>query len=135
MTGQEIAELMQKTTAHTLNVIGDDLAGRSTAETPVESGELRGSARYPSNDPPSAAEPEHLEAMVSFNTPYAAAQHEGIALQHRTKPHPHEVLWVVKNHPGGGKSHYLSDPFKEMVPRYEAAIAAAIKKALEEHHG
>jgi hypothetical protein len=144
---EEIIKEAKQGAADGINASGDDLAGQAIAETPVEEGTLRASARYPANDSESAATPNVLEAQVSFNTPYAAAQHEGQALQHRqfaVKPDghggfftdindikPHTVLWVVKNHPGGGKSHYLSDPLKAMVNRYEQAIARSISERLD----
>lgn len=155
ITGEQLINLVKKGAVDALNLSADDLAGRAISETPVREGELRASARYPGNDPESRATPDNLIAQVSFNTPYAAAQHEGRALQHRkyaVKPivkegktvgfftdksvvDPHTVLWVVKDHPGGGKSHYLSDPFKSMVARYEAVVAANIKKELEGANG
>ena len=152
LRGADIIQLVKQGAVQALNTAGDDLAGRAIAETPVKEGELRASCRYPSNDPESEATEEKLEIQVSFNTVYAAAQHEGVALQHRlyaVKPlsedgvivgfftdktdiKPHTVEWVVKKHPGGGKSHFLSDPFKSMTPRYEAVIAANVQKKLQE---
>lgn len=150
--GEEVELRVRKAAANAINASGDDLAGRAIEEAPVLTGELRASARFPGNDPDARAYETDLEASVSFNTPYAAAQHEGFAEQHRqyavvpivksgvvvgfftdkTKLKPHTVQWVVKNHPGGGKTHYLSDPLKAMVDRYQAVIAASVKKSLEE---
>lgn len=155
LRGNDIIKLVQAGAVEAINVSLNDLAGRAIAETPVEEGTLRASARYPANDSASAATADKLEGIVSFNTVYAAAQHEGNAVQHRkyaVRPivkhgvtigfftdkstiDPHVVLWVVRKHPGGGKSHYLSDPFKAMVSRYEKVIAANVEKKLEESNG
>jgi hypothetical protein len=128
---KEIERIILKATAEALNKLGDQVAALSLPEVPLEEGTLRGSAVYPSNDDGShSATPEHLESMVSYNTVYAAAQHEGWALQHRGDK---IILWVVKHHSEPGtKTHFLSDPYKAMVPRMEPFIAASIRKALDE---
>jgi hypothetical protein len=147
---QQVIDAVLKGTAQALNQLADKVAADSLPEVPLEYGTLRASAVYPGNDPDgeSTATEDNLEAQVSYNTVYAAAQHEGWALQQRSHPvvyiegvgfrtltekfYPHEVVWVVKkyNEPGT-KSHYLSDPFKAMVPRMEPFIGATIAQTLD----
>lgn len=57
-----------------------------------------------------------VRSTISFNTPYAAVQHE------RTDFH----------HPRGGKAKYLEGPLKEMAPEMAPFVAARIRAALEE---
>jgi Minor capsid protein len=151
MTGDEMATVVRRSAARALNQIADKVAADSLPEVPLENGELRASAVYPGNDPdgPSSATDEKLEATVSYNTVYAAAQHEGWAEQNRMHPavyikdvgwrtltdklKPHTLVWVVKHHTEPGtKSHFLSDPFKSMIPRMEPFVAASIAKGLDE---
>jgi hypothetical protein len=151
MTGDQISAIVCRSAAAALNQIADKVAADSLPEVPLENGELRASAVYPGNDPDgtSSATEDDLEATVSYNTVYASAQHEGFAEQERMHPvvyikdvgwrtltnkiQPHTVMWVVKNYSEPGtQSHFLSDPFKAMVPRMEPFVAASISKGLDE---
>lgn len=151
MTGAQIAQIVSRSAATALNQLADKVAADSLEEVPLLNGELRASAVYPGNDPEgtSAATEEDLEATVSYNTVYAAAQHEGFAEQQRMHPvvfikdvgwrtlvdksYPHTVLWVVKKYTEPGtKSHFLGDPFKAMVPRMEPFVSASVAKGLDE---
>jgi hypothetical protein len=126
----------------------EDLMGRAVQDAPIDEGTLRQSAviiyivngtRFEGANARQEAENSvvrivsaglelDVRAELSFNTPYAAAQHEGIALQIRDgKP----VLWQVHNHPKGGRSKYLEANLLEMAPRYQAVIGANAKKALD----
>ena len=90
------------------------------------SGELRGSAHGPINDPDSAATAGHLEAEVSFRTPYAAAQHEGIAVMRRGDT---EYVWKVRQYTTPGtKKKFLADPLKAQVHELERRVAEEIAK-------
>jgi hypothetical protein len=151
MTGDQMAHIVCRSAATALNQLADKVAADSLIEVPLENGELRASAVYPGNDPDgaSAATEDDLEANVSYNTVYAAAQHEGWAEQNRMHPvvfikdvgwrtltdkiYPHTVLWKVKKYsePGTG-AHYLSNPYKRMIPRIEPFVAASISKGLDE---
>lgn len=146
--------VVRKGGANGLNQCADDLAGKAISEAPIETGELRASAVYPAIDPSHAASQVELEAIVSFNKVYAAAQHEGqivyeapvtyvvneytrttktgavVVREHTATIGPGVV--ELRNHPRGGKSHYLSDPFKAGINRYEEIVAAAVKKEVEE---
>lgn len=57
---------------------------------------------------------ESIEIKVTFNTPYAARQHEERSY----------------HHPRGGKAKYLEDPMRAMVPEAERRLAEAYRKAL-----
>lgn len=92
-----------------LTAATNDLLGQAQREAPVEEGTLRGSGSARVIDVGGK-----IVGEVSFDTVYAARQHE-------------EVTW---RHPKGGKAKYLEDPLKAMAPRYLAALAAAVRKAL-----
>ena len=53
-------------------------------------------------------------STVSFNTPYAARQHE-------------ERNWV---HPRRGKAKYLEDPVKQITPKIRGRLSEAMRRAL-----
>lgn len=72
-------------------------------ETPIQDGILRASAR---------ATADGLHAAVSFNTPYALAQHEELGY----------------NHPNGGSAKYLEKPANRFMPVMEAMIGQAIQR-------
>jgi hypothetical protein len=91
-----------------LHQIGEDLLGAAIEEAPLEEGTLRASGDVTVNVLPGGA-----ELVVSFNTPYAARQHE-------------EVTW---DHPRAGKAKYLEDPLKERANRYHRVLGLAIGKA------
>lgn len=116
-----------------LKVIGEDLLGKAVNLAPVEEGTLRGSAeltfivnssRFEGENAYGRAEAvavgmaqrkgalKVLNVEVSFNTVYAARQHE-------------ETEWV---HPLGGQAKYLEQPFREDSPRYPAVIEASIRR-------
>lgn len=87
-----------------------DLQGRAQKLAPIEEGTLRASATTERMEVPNGADYE-----VSFNTPYAARQHE-------------ELEW---QHPLGGQAKYLQQPLLEQAGRYEQIIAAAVAAELE----
>lgn len=78
--------------------------------TPVETGTLRNSAKVDVG-----AEGGRVRAVVSYNTPYAARQHE-------------EVGW---NHPGGGEAKYLENAVTAKRAEVERVIADAIRNAVK----
>lgn len=95
--------------AGALGRIGDDLLGQGQRDAPIEEGTLRGSGTSELR-----VGAREVEVEVSFNTVYAARQHE-------------ELAW---RHPKGGKAKYLEDPLKASAARYEATLAAAVGRAL-----
>lgn len=92
-----------------ITAIGEDLLGEAQRRAPVEEGTLRASGELEVNRYPS-----HVEAVVSFNTIYAARQHE-------------ETEWA---HPLGGEAKYLERPLLERLPRYRSILEAAAAAAL-----
>jgi hypothetical protein len=106
----EISQLVERQRAAALaalHIAANDLAGRAQRDAPIEEGTLRASADVEVEETLDGA-----DAIVSFSTPYAERQHEELGFEH----------------PHGGQAKYLEAPFKEMVPRYEAVIAAAVKR-------
>jgi hypothetical protein len=92
-----------------LEEIGEDLLGRAQRDAPIEEGTLRASGDVRVVTGRGAG-----VAVVSFNTPYAAKQHEELEYEH----------------PRGGRAKYLEANLKAMAPAYRARIAAAFRKAL-----
>lgn len=92
-----------------LRVIGNDLLGEAQRLAPVEEGTLRASGELDIDHVGDA-----VVATVSFNSVYAARQHE-------------ETEW---EHPLGGQAKYLEQPLQAKAGRYEAALGAAIARAL-----
>lgn len=117
-----------------LKRIGDDVHGKSQRRAPLEEGTLRGSgevafivngARFEGEGAYAralAAAIAHaragtlrdLNVEVSYNTVYAAAQHEGLEFEH----------------PLGGQAKYLESVLLEDGARYPAIIAAEQRRAL-----
>lgn len=109
MNAKQKALLRREATIGAMRTIGEDLLGQAQRDAPVEEGTLRGSGQTHTT-----VFGDRVETEVSFDTVYAARQHE-------------EVTW---KHPKGGKAKYLEDNLKAMAPRYLAALAAAVRKAL-----
>lgn len=111
----------------------EDLAGRAQRLAPVDEGTLRGSvnvvlivngtrfegtgARQQAANAArlyaKAGQRVELDAEVSFNTVYAARQHE-------------ELDW---QHPKGGQAKYLEAPLLANTARYSRIIALAAQRA------
>jgi Minor capsid protein len=127
----EVERIVRKATARALNLLADQLAAKALQETPMVTGTLRGSEVFPSNDLDGShtATEDHLTSMVSFNTVYAQAQHEGEMTYERNGK---EIHWVVKRHTEPGtKDHYLSDPYKALIPHMQPFIDAYVKQELD----
>lgn len=119
-----------------LAAVGDDLHGRAINRVPLREGTLRGSGevaflaggqRHLSmRDAVEAAlhagDGATLEVEVSFNTPYAAAQHEGAPGPPRSWA-GHSTL--TYSQPGTGPK-YLEGPLLEEAARYENVLARTI---------
>lgn len=107
----------------------EDMVGEAARRAPVEEGTLRGSgavalivngsrfegagalgeATAAARAAAASGLPVRLEAEVSFNTVYAARQHE-------------ETSW---QHPKGGRAKYLESVLAERHGRYTAVISAS----------
>lgn len=118
-----IRERMLNAAERAVTAAANDLMGRAVEDAPIEEGTLKGSARVDVDRTAGG-----VEATVSFNTPYAAAQEMGHATQHRGGK---TVEWVVRQHPGGGRSHYLGSNLIAMVARYERIIGETVRQAVE----
>ncbi len=114
---------------------GEDLAGRSSRIAPLEEGTLRASAavtiivngaRFEGSGALERAkaavrflvrqgQPVKLDVEVSFNTIYAARQHE-------------ELDWI---HRKGGEAKYLERPLLEQADRYAKIIGNAAARGAE----
>jgi hypothetical protein len=88
---------------------GEDLLGKSQRLAPVEEGTLRGSGELDVHETADGA-----EAVVSFNTVYAARQHE-------------ETEW---EHPKGGQAKYLEQPLRESAGTYQRLAELELRRVL-----
>lgn len=113
--------------------IGEDLLGKAVDLAPLEEGTLRGSGMVTliinglrhdgaGTKPAAIARARSLAAQgfsvnaeveVSFNTVYAARQHE-------------ETTW---RHPLAGQAKYLEQPFRENLNRYQGLLELAAERA------
>lgn len=94
-----------------VRVVGEDLLGEAQRRAPVEEGTLRASGELEIEHDPATG---MIVAVVSFNTVYAARQHE-------------ELGW---HHPRGGQAKYLESVLLERGNRYTAIMAASMRGAL-----
>jgi hypothetical protein len=124
ISGRELERRMRRGAARGINDSIEHLLGEAVQEAPVETGRLRAAGHITRR-----ATPSDLEAELAFDTPYAAAQHEGTATMVRGG---NTVTLVFVNHPRGGKKKYIADPLKSHVHRYRKVIAARARQALEE---
>ena len=151
----KVQQQMREASAKSFDAFANKVMADSEPRVPLKFGELKASALYPDNDPASRCDPDNLPegSMVSYNTVYAAAQHQGEATQHRMHPvyplvvkgvflgfrtdvtrvYEHTVEWVVEHYsePGTGR-HFLSDPLNDNTPKLERFTALNIAKALDD---
>ncbi len=109
--------------ARALNEAANDLKVHSLQITPMEFGPLRASVEV------DRANHQHLRAQVSYNTKYAAAQHEGEMTY--TRADGTIVHWVARNYttPGTG-SKFLERPLLALVPHLAGYIARGVRSVL-----
>lgn len=97
--------------------LGSELVHADSQDgVPVESGALKASARI---------DGAGLERTISYNTEYAAAQHEQIAVMHRGET---TYLWQVHN--SSGRRKFLEDALKRNAGNVMTIVAGEIRKAL-----
>lgn len=98
--------------ARAVNRAAAEVKVTALQRTPMLEGPLRASMRVED------AEVEHLRARISFNTAYAAAQHEGVAYQQRGEKivHWQAEHWTT---PGTGPK-YLESALHDLLPRYHS---------------
>lgn len=87
----------------------EDMLGEASRRAPVEEGTLRGSGDVEVHETAGGA-----VAVVSFNTVYAARQHE-------------ETEW---EHPKGGQAKYLEQPLRESAGTYKRLAELELMAAL-----
>lgn len=127
--GRDLLERRAEQLVRDVDRAGNILLGEAVRRAPIEEGTLRGSAtldlivngqRFPgagalgaaiaaARSAAAAGTRITVLAEVSFNTVYAARQHE-------------ELDWV---HPKAGEAKYLERPLGELAPRLLAAINAS----------
>lgn len=88
--------------------IGEDLLGKAQRDAPVEEGTLRASGELDIDQ-----DGDGVWAEVSFNTIYAARQHEELDYAH----------------PKGGRAKYLEANLMADQARYERIIGLAVRAA------
>lgn len=96
--GADVAARVQAAAEKANIQAGEVLLSHARAKAPIQDGLLRASGK---------ASASGKSAAVSFNTPYAARQHE-------------EVGW---NHPGGGGAKYLENAKNEFAGEYAQIVA------------
>jgi hypothetical protein len=93
-----------------MRIAVEDLLGRAVRDAPVDEGTLRGSGTATVE-----VHGQEVIGKVTFGTPYARAQHEGLDFEH----------------PKGGKAKYLESNLTALAPRYKKILAASARKALD----
>ncbi len=93
--------------AQGLRMAAEHVHGEAIQQTPIEEGTLRDSAQV-------AVDDKGLRAVVSFDTPYAVAQHEA----------------VENRHPGGGNAKYLERPLASSCDVIQKIIATSMRRAM-----
>lgn len=95
------------------NVAVDIASQASQTRAPIDLGDLRANI-----DAEAGYKVDEIMGRISASVlaarPYAYIQHE------------HEEF----NHPKGGEAKYLTNPFQERLPRYQAALQDALLEAL-----
>lgn len=92
-----------------VNAIMTDVLAEAKRQTPRDKSTL---VRSAVKDVQSLG--DRIEVRITFNTPYAARQHEERSYKH----------------PRGGKAKYLEDPMRAMAGQVERRLAAAYRRAL-----
>lgn len=108
-----------------LNVLAGRILAEAVDDAPLEDSDLRNSGHV---EPEVGAQRRgnYVEVEVSFNTPYAAAQHEAEgppSWEHAKRP-------LTYSEPGTGPK-YLENALKRHEGEVEAVVAAAVKRAVE----
>ena len=104
--GDEVTKKVESELKVGLAKAAEMVLTKSKEEVPVETGALLRSGTV------NASEGGTVQT-ISYNTPYALAQHEGLD----------------NNHPNGGNAKYLEQPFEENSEAALKLIAAAAAKA------
>lgn len=106
--GIDVAAL-RRAVEREINDIATDVLAEAKRQVPVDKGMLRRSGTKEVG-----WRGDRITATISFNTPYAAIQHEDTSFRH----------------PRGGKAKYLEDPLKAEAPKMRSRLNAAFRRAL-----
>lgn len=104
--GDQVIRSLQQAANSAALAAAEHLGDEAVQRTPVETGTLRASMKVTTDGDGTSA--------VSYNTPYAARQHE-------------EVGW---QHPGGGEAKYLENAMTAAAPAMRETIATELRKAI-----
>lgn len=104
--GEQVKNTHKRGAADGARLAGEHLLAVSRRQVPKDEGTLERSGRVDSNG-------SEARVGISYDTPYARIQHENTSFRH----------------PGGRKSHYISDPMRAEAQTMLAIIAASIRRA------
>lgn len=105
--GDTVTAMIDANAPEALNHAAELLRGDSVPIAPVDRGPLRASAQV---TPASAG---NLTSHVSYDTPYAARQHEELDWRHDE-----------------GQAKYLEGPLEENAAKYQQAIASRLGEGI-----
>lgn len=106
--GDIVAAAISASAHEALNHAAELLRGDSVPLAPLDRGDLRGSAQV------TPATASNLTSHVSYDTPYAARQHEELGWRHDE-----------------GQAKYLEGPLTENEAKYQQAIASRLGEAFK----
>lgn len=108
--GKKAVSLAEAAIIQALGTCASDLQGKSAAQAPIETGDLRANCSVS----PVKRGKTNISLSVGYDLVYAIVQHERLDF----------------NHPRGGKAKFLEDPFKENREKYARIISNAVNRAL-----
>lgn len=109
-SAEQVANFLFAQTKSAMREFAEIVGGAAQRDAPILEGILRGSEDVEVTVNRFAGT---VRATISFNTPYAAKQHEELSY----------------NHPRGGKAKYLESHVKAYAPEMGPFIAARIRLA------
>lgn len=114
-------EVARKAGMKALRTGAEAILSQAIDETPLDTGTLRRSGTVSvgglvDGTGGTVESGSEQKVYISFNTPYAARQHEEIGLRH----------------PMGGKAKYLEDPLNRNAAKVQKLAELTIRKALED---
>jgi hypothetical protein len=122
MNPSEIMQRVRAAAEIAVDELADRVHGEAVELAPLETGRLRESARVDTDQD----DERGYRREVSFNTPYAAVQHEG---RWETGPLAGREIRHYTT-PGTGPK-YLEAPLKRAIPDVEPHIARRVREALD----
>jgi hypothetical protein len=104
--GDEAVRAIRRASAEGLTLGAELILGEAIAIVPLDEATLQDSGKV------TPATPEDLDAAITFDTPYAVAQHERLDFIH----------------PNGRQAKYLERPFLENFDKVMQLVSAAIAR-------